>query len=68
MGDVVLDEDTTIESLRISAHISPRDQARIAELYGDADSARAKCARVISDARAAHEERGDRLARPVRRR
>lgn len=50
LGEVVLDEDTTIDSLRIATVISPRDQRRIAEHFGDRDSARAECARVIADA------------------
>jgi len=50
LGEVVLDEDTTIESLRISAFISATDKRRIAAM--DGDDYRAECARVIRDAEA----------------
>ena len=44
-GDVVIDEDTTMESLRISTFLSAKDKRRISAL--DADSAREECERVI---------------------
>ena len=47
-GDVVLDADTTIESLRISAFLSPGERRRIAAM--GPDDYRAECARVIADA------------------
>ena len=51
VGDVVLDEDTTIESLRIAAFIAPNDQRRIAERFGTRDDARQQCEDVIRYAR-----------------
>jgi hypothetical protein len=48
LGAIVLDEDTTIESLRIAAFVSSDDRRRIAERFGDPVSARAECERVIA--------------------
>lgn len=49
LGDVALDEDTTIESLRIAAFLSPADRRRIGAM--DPDDYRTECARVIEAAR-----------------
>jgi len=45
LGEVELDEDTTIESLRIAAFLSSSDKRRIAEM--DPSDYRSECERVI---------------------
>lgn len=50
LGDVTIDEDTTLESLRIAAFLSSADKRRISGM--DADAARAECERVIREAQA----------------
>jgi hypothetical protein len=52
LEEVVLDEDTTIDSLLIASFIELPLRRRISERYGTADDARAECARVIADAAA----------------
>ena len=49
LGDVVLDEDTTIDSLRIASFLSPRDKREISEM--DPDDYRAACERAIEAGR-----------------
>lgn len=49
VGDVVLDEDTTIDSLRIASFIDKSDQIKIASM--DRAACRAKCLDAINSAR-----------------
>ena len=51
LGAVVLDEDTTIASLRIAAFLSPKDRRRIAAM--DPAEYRSACEDVIRAAREA---------------
>lgn len=48
LGAVVLDEDTTIESMRISTFLSPADRRRISNM--DPDDYRAACALTLAAA------------------
>lgn len=50
LGEVKLDADTTLESLRIAAFLSPSEKCRISAM--DADDCRDECVRVIDDAAA----------------
>jgi hypothetical protein len=52
LAEVVLDEDTTIDSLLIAAFLSSDDKREIGERWGTADEARAEVERVIADAAA----------------
>lgn len=50
VGDVVLDDDTTIDSLRIAAFLSASDRSRIAAM--SVDDARLCCREAIESAQA----------------